>query len=200
MDLLKPGQKLNLCFQKDGNFVEITSVITQVLSDRLVIDLPPYFMRYIEFLEVGRMLTVKVFSKIGTIDFNTVVITSPLEDSFSVELDYNAMKLTPGKDLPVINAIELMNIKSNDIEMTVKTFKLSTEYVKFYSDKPLKIGEIFDCELLLPKDYGTIKFKITLSEVDPVYDNEYTAMYSTMSEDDRQTLLYYMYLYSNNTD
>ena len=23
MDLLKPGQKLNLCFQKDGNFVEI---------------------------------------------------------------------------------------------------------------------------------------------------------------------------------
>ena len=200
MDLLQSGQKLSLCFQKESNLVEITCTIAQVLDDRLVIELPPYFMRYVEYLEVGRRLTVKVFSKLGTIDFNTVVITSPLEESFSVELDYNAMKLTPGKDIPFINAIELMNIKSKDVEMTVKTFEISTEYIKFYSDKALNIGEIFDSELLLPKNYGTITFRITLTEVDPVYDNEYTAVYSSMSENDRQSLLYYMYLYSNNSE
>ena len=48
----------------------------------------------------------------------------------------------------------------------------------------------------LPKDYGTIKFKVTVTDVDPVYDNEYTGVYSNMTEDDRQALLYYMYLYS----
>ncbi len=200
MDLLKLGQKLSLCFQKEGNIVEITCSISQILADRLVIELPPYFMRYIEYLEVGKRLTVKVFSKLGTIDFNTVVITSPLEESFSVELDYNAMKLTPGKDIPFVNAIELMNLRAGDLELTVKTFEISTEYIKFYSDKSLNIGEVFECELLLPKNYGTISFKITLTEVDPVYDNEYTAVYSTMSEENRQALLYYMYLYSNNSD
>ncbi len=200
MDLLKPGQKLCICFQKEGNLVEIICTISQILDDRLVIDLPPYFMRYIAYLEVGCRLTVKVFSKLGTVDFNTIVITSPLEDNFSVELDYNAMKLTPGKDIPFINDIELMNIKSGETALTVKTFEISTEYIKFYSDNLLKIGEVFDCELILPKDYGTISFKITLTEVDPVYDNEYTAVYFTMTEDDRQALLYYMYLYSNNTD
>lgn len=200
MDLLKSGQKLSLSFQKEGNLVEITCVIAQVLEDRLVIELPPYFMRYIEYLEVGKRLTVKVFSKLGTVDFNTVVISSPLEENFSVELDYNAMKLTPGKDIPFINAIELMNLKSKDETLTVKTFEISTEYIKFYSDKVLTVGDVFDCELLLPKDYGTIIFKITLTENDPVYDNEYTAVYSMMSEENRQALLYYMYLYSNNSD
>lgn len=200
MDLLKSGQKLNLCFQKEGNLVEITCVIAQVLDDRLVIELPPYFMRYIEYLEVGHRLTVKVFSKLGTVDFNTIVITSPLEDNFSVELDYNAMKLTPGEEIPFVSAIEMMTLKSEDTTMTVKTFELSTEYVKFYSDKPLSIDQIFDCELILPKNYGTIICKISIKEVDQVYDNEYTAVYSMMSEENRQALLYYMYLYSNNSD
>lgn len=200
MDLLKSGQKLNLCFQKENNIVEITCIISQVLEDRLVIDLPPYFMRYINYLEVGCPLTIKVFSKLGTIDFNTVVISSPLEDNFSIELDYNALKLTPGKDIPFINDIELMNMKSDSNTMTVKTFEISTEYIKFYCDLTVNIGEVFDCELLLPGNYGTISFKINVTEVDPVYDNEYTAVYSTMSEENRQSLLYYMYLYSNNSD
>ena len=194
------GHRLNLCFQKEGNLVEITCVIAQVLDDRLVIELPPYFMRYIEYLEVGHRLTVKVFSKLGTVDFNTIVITSPLEDNFSVELDYNAMKLTPGEEIPFVSAIEMMTLKSEDTTMTVKTFELSTEYVKFYSDKPLSIDQIFDCELILPKNYGTIICKISIKEVDQVYDNEYTAVYSMMSEENRQALLYYMYLYSNNSD
>ncbi len=200
MNLLKTGQKLSLCFQKDGNLVEIICDILNVMDDRLVIELPPYFMRYIEYLDVGKRLTIKVFSKVGTIDFNTVVITSPLEDNFSVELDYNAMKLTPSKDIPVIKAIELMNMKTEDSSMTVKTFEISTEYIKFYSDLSLKIGTDYDCELLLPKDYGTISFRITLTELDPVYDNEYTAVFSTMTENARQTLLYYMYVYSSNSD
>ena len=59
---------------------------------------------------MGEPLTIKVFSKIGTVDFNTIIISSPLEDEFSVELDYNAMKLTPTEDIPMVEAVEAMNI------------------------------------------------------------------------------------------
>ena len=93
MDLLKAGQKLSILFQKEDSLVEIACVISALLEDRIVIDLPQYFMRYIEYLDVGCSLTIKAFSKIGTVDFNTIVITSPLEDEFSVELDYNFSKL-----------------------------------------------------------------------------------------------------------
>ena len=200
MDLLRIGQKLGIFFQKEENLVEIDCTIAGIYDDRLVIELPQYFMRYIEYLEEGKTLTVKVFSKVGTLDFNTVIISSPLEDEFSVELDYNAMRLTPAEDMPVVKSIETINIRKSDSLSAAKTFEISTEYLKFYSDKEFKTEDVIDCELLLPKRFGIISFKGTITEVDPVYDNEYTVAYSTMTEESKQNLLYYMYVYEFDAD
>ena len=200
MDLLSEGQKLNLYIQKAGNIVEMVCSIERVFDDRLDVTLPQYFMRYIEYLQVGCRLTVKVFSKLGTIDFNTVVISSPLEECFSIELDYNAMKLTPSSEIPVIDAIEYVEIKQSEGELRLKTFQISTVFFKFYSDRKFSVDDMIGGSLILPKDYGIIKFKAVISEIDPVFDNEFTAKYITMSENDRQNLLYYMYIYSTNAD
>ena len=200
MDLIKVGQKLNINFPKDDKIVEITATISGIYDDRIVIDLPPYFMRYIEYLEVGEPLTIKVFSKIGTVDFNTIIISSPLEDEFSVELDYNAMKLTPTEDIPMIEDVEAMNITFEERTFRVNTFEIATRYIKFYSDYSFEVGNELECDLNLPDKCGIIKFKGQISYVDPVYDNEFTVSYTMMTEEDRQTLLYYMYLYSNDVD
>ena len=198
---IKSGQKISIYFQKGENLVEISCLITKAYEDRIVVELPQYFMRYIEFLNVGQRLTVKVFSKIGTVDFNTIIISSPLEDDFMIEYDRNAIKLTPTSEIPSVEAIESLNIKLPDSNiLREKTFVLSTEYIKSYSDYSFKVNDTFEGELILPKNYGIINFTGTVTEVDPVYDNEFTASYSNMIEEDRQALLYYMYLYSNNSD
>ncbi len=199
MELLKAGQKLSIFFQKEDKLVEIACTISDVEEDRMTIELPPYFMRYIEFLEVGKTLTIKVFSKVGTLDFNTIIISSPLEDNFSVELDNNAIKLTPSEEIPVVNAVEVLNITTEEKTHKVNTFEISTEFLKFYSDYEFHLEDTFECELILPKNYGIIRFRGTVIYVDPVYDNEYKITYSCMSESDRLALLYYMYLYSNNS-
>lgn len=200
MDLLSEGQKLNLYIQKAPNIVEMVCSIEHVYDDRLEVALPQYFMRYIEYLQTGCKLTAKVFSKLGTIDFNTVVISSPLEENFAIELDYNAMKLTPSSDIPVIDAMEIIQINQPEGVLQFKTFEISTSYVKFYSDKKFKLSDIIEGSLILPKDYGIIKFKAVISEIDTVFDNEFTAKFMIMSENDRQNLLYYMYIYSTNAD
>ena len=200
MDLLQKGQKISINIYKQDKLVEMLGKINDIFDDRLEVELPPYFMRYVECLDVGSHLTVKVFSKFGTIDFNTVVITSPLEDNFCIELDYNAMKFIPGEDMPVVDAIEKLNIIRNNEVISAKTLELSTEYIKLYSGTDLEIDDNFDCELILPDDYGIIKFKATVIYKDTIYDNEYKVSYYSMSEDDRQTLLYYMYVYIKNYD
>mgnify|MGYP001035113523 CR=1 FL=1 len=200
MDLLREGQKITIYFQKSTNMVEMSCEIEKVFDDRLDLLLPQYFMRYIECLQVGAKLTAKAFSKLGTIDFNTVVIASPLEDNFTIELDYNSLKLTPGNELPVIEAIEKIDIKHRDEVYPTKTFEISSEYVKFYSDKTFVIGDFIDCSLKLPKTYGIINFRAAVSEIDAIYSNELTAQISTMTENDRQNLLYYMYVYTTNSD
>lgn len=200
MDLFTEGQKITLYFQKNTNMVEMICSVEKVLDDRLDLILPQYFMRYIEFLQVGCKITAKAFSKLGTIDFNSVVIYSALEDTFTIELDYNSVRLTPGKELPVVSAIERLEVKRENEIALCKTFELSTDYIKFYSEQKFDIEEEFEATLILPKDYGIIKFKAVITEVDPVYDNEYTALFTTMTEVDRQSVLYYMYVYSKDAD
>ena len=201
MDLLQQGQKLSINIQKDDTLVEIIGTITELYDDRIIIELPPYFMRYIEYLDVGKNLTVKVFSKIGTIDFNTVVISSPLEDdNFAIEFDANALKLTVGSEIPVIDAMENIRIYTKEWSQIVKTLQISTDFIKIYSNKVFKIDDTFNCELMLPQEYGTIKFGATITAIDPIYEKEYTATYYNMNETDRQTLLYYMYAYSNSSE
>lgn len=200
MDLFTEGQKLTLFFQKDSNMVEMTCSIEKVLDDRLDLALPPYFMRYVEFLQVSKKLTAKAFSKFGTIDFNTVVISSPLEDCFTIEMDYNSIRLTSGDKLAVVKAIESIEVTNSNETLKLKTFELSTEYIKFYCDKKLTLNEEVECTLKLPKNYGIIPFKAVIFEIDPIYENEHTVVFTTMTETARQSLLYYMYMYSKDTD
>lgn len=200
MDLFREEQKISLFFCKNDTMVEIVCTLDKVYDDRLELILPQYFMRYIEFLQVGKSLTAKAFSKFGTVDFNTIIITSPLEECFTIELDYNSLKLTPGAEIPFIRAVENLDVVINNSVQSLKTFEISTENIKFTSDKKLEINEIIDCVLNLPKDYGIISFKATIVEVDPIYENEYTAEYLTMTELGRQALLYYMYMYTKDID
>ena len=200
MDLITEGQKITLFFQKNTNMVEMKCSIEKVYDDRLDLVLPQYFMRYIDFLQVGSKLTVKVFSKLGTIDFNTVILCSPMEENFTIELDYNSLKLTPNEEIPVISAIEIVEIVDSDLVNTHKSFEISTEQIKIYSDKKYQVDDEVNCRLVLPEDYGIIKFIGTVVEVDPVYSTEYTIKYRTMTEENRQNLLYYMYMYSTNSD
>ena len=199
MDLIQQGQKISLNIIKQETLVEILGTINEVFDDRLIVDLPPYFMRYIEYLDMGCVVTAKIFSKLGTIDFNSMIISSPLEQGhLEMELDVNALKFTPGNELPIIDSIENLKIIHKDGIINTQTFEISTDYIKFYSEKKLSIDESFDCELYLPEDYGTITFKATVTAQDIVYENEYTANIFSMNEQDRETLLYYMYMYASN--
>ena len=200
MDILREGQKVTIFFQKQNKMVEMSCEIENLYNDRMDLVLPQYFMRYVECLQVGAKLTAKVFSKLGTIDFNTVVISSPLEDNFTVELDYNALKLTEGNDIPKIDAVETLEITLNNELYVTKTLEISTEYIKFNSEKKLALSENIECTLKLPKTYGIINFKAVVSEIDAIYSNEITATIETMTENDRQNVLYYMYVYTTNSD
>ena len=197
MELIHSGQKISINIEKNDRIVEIIGTINEVLDDRLLVDLPQYFMRYIEYLEVGKPLTAKIFSKMGTIDFNTVVISSPLETAFTIELDYNAVRLTPDEEVPAIEAMEILKVtRENNSVLTLKTTNISIEKIICLCNDSMEVEEKLNCELILPKDYGTITFKATVIKRDIVYDNEYTLSCYGMSEENRQSLLYYMYMYT----
>lgn len=200
MDLFTEEQKITLIFQKQNSMVEMICVIDKIFDDRLELRLPQYFMRYINYLQVGNKITAKAFSKLGTIDFNTIVMSSPLEDSFVIELDYNSLKLTPGNELPKIQAIEHLELYSGERQIDAKTFEISSDYIKFTTNENFKLDDTLNAKIKLSKNYGIISFIGVITEIDEVYDNEFTLHFSTITELDKQTLLYYMYMYTKDID
>ena len=200
MDLIKKEQKVALIFPKEDKLVEVICTIGKVYDDRLDLILPQYFMRYLNYLQVGCKLTVKIFTKLGTIDFNTVVISSPLEDAFSIELDYNSIKLSSGEENFKIDAVERFELVNGEEVLSCKTIEISATHIKFQSNKKFKLDEFYDCNLFLPQGYGIINFKGVISEIDSDYENEYTLRYSILDEESVQKILYYMYMYSKDSD
>ena len=199
MNLFKKDQRVALYIEKKDIVVEIVCTINKILDDRLILNLPQYFMRYIDILQVGTKLMAKVFSKLGTIDFNSIIISSPLEDSFAIELDYNAIKFVDNADLTVIEEIHPLKINDNIEEITAETIEISTQNLKFtYQENKFKLNQILDFTLHLPKNYDIINFKGIISHIDEIYENEYTVTYSIISDVARQNLLYYIYMKNMN--
>ena len=199
MNLFKKDQRVALYIEKKDIVVEIICTINKILDDRLILNLPQYFMRYIDILQVGTKLMAKVFSKLGTIDFNSIIISSPLEDSFAIELDYNAIKFVDNADLTVIEEIHPLKINDNIEEITAETIEISTQNLKFtYQENKFKLNQILDFTLHLPKNYDIINFKGIISHIDEIYENEYTVTYSIISDVARQNLLYYIYMKNMN--
>lgn len=199
MYLFKENQRVALYIEKNDMQVEIVCTIDRVCTDRLFLNLPKYFMRYIDILKVGTKIMVKVFAKSGTIDFNSIIITSPLEESFAIELDYNAIKFVDDNDIMIIEDILPLIIKTKDETINTKTIEISNKDLKFISEEgKFKINQDLNFSLQLPKDYGIINFRGIITQIDEIYENEYTTTYSIISDKDRQNLLYYIYMYNNN--
>ena len=65
----------------------------------------------------------------------------------------NSINLTTGDSIPVVKAVEYLQIEDGDSVKKVKTFELSTEYLKFYSDKTtLKGVKGKEVEYLISKE------------------------------------------------
>lgn len=197
MELMNVGQNVALFLKKDLSFVEILCKIEQVFEDRLVLALPKYFMRYIELLQVGCKLTAKVISPFGTLDFNSVVISSPLEENFSIEFDKNAYNLSPNGEKQSLQVFDDIEIKYSGKTLHLKTLEISPTEIIFSSKEKFKVDDIIEASIYLPNNYGIIKFKGIISDFDKSYPDEYTAKYISMDEQNRKLLLYYIYM---NTD
>ena len=95
MNLLSKEQKIALIFQKGDNLIEIICTIEKIYDDRLELALPQYFMRYIDSLQVNSSVTAKVFTKFGTIDFNSVITVLKIISTFSFFSSIERRRFSP---------------------------------------------------------------------------------------------------------
>lgn len=195
MNLVREGQKLNLIFNKGEKTVEITCVVSEVFYDRIVVDLPKSFMRYIEHLTSGCEVSVRVFSTAGLIAFNSVIINGGLEEQFTIEYDEDFVSMEHYSESPSVEEIVEMSIKEQNASnvISAKTIEIGTKGMKFVSSSKLEVGSVYDFEINIGEEFGTIEFSGLINSNDEVFPEEYEMSYTKISGEDRQNILRFIY-------
>lgn len=195
MNLVREGQKLNLIFNKGEKTVEITCVVSEVFYDRIVVDLPKSFMRYIEHLTSGCEVSVRVFSTAGLIAFNSVIINGGLEEQFTIEYDEDFVSMEHYSESPSVEEIVEMSIKEQNTPNLIfaKTIEIGTKGMKFVSSSKLEVGSVYDFEINIGEEFGTIEFSGLINSNDEVFPEEYEMSYTKISGEDRQNILRFIY-------
>lgn len=195
MNLVREGQKLNLIFNKGEKTVELTCIVSRVFYDRIVVELPKSFMRYIECLASGCEVSVRVFSTAGLLAFNSVIINGGLEDEFTIEYDDNNVKMEHYSESPSIEEILEMTIKDvkKSTQYSAKTIEIGTKGVKFVCKDKLELDSVYDFVLSVGDEFGNIEFSGIINSNDEVFPEEYEMSYTKISGDDRQNILRFIY-------
>ena len=195
MNLVREGQKLNLIFNKGDKTVEITCVVAGVEFDRLIVELPKSFMRYIEFLATGCEVSVRVFSTAGILAFNSIIINGGLEDFFSIEYDEDAVRMEPYTESPSVEEILDLMIKDKTGKVyTAKTIEIGTKGLKFVCEgSKLELETAYNFTLITNEEFGNIEFTGLINSYDEVFPEEYVMSYTKISGVDRQNILRFIY-------
>lgn len=160
MSLFQENQKAKIIFGADNKIVEMDCYIEKIYYDRIKLGLPKAADRYTPYLKVGNDITINVFSHVGVVVQDSIILTSPLEKSFTIEYDMDAVRIENRRrnkrfsancDIIIFRPL-LGNIETQLID-------ISTRGLRYYSDIPLEAGSEYDCKVLLKPTDAKILFK-----------------------------------------
>jgi len=159
MGLFQENQKAKIIFEADDKIVEMDCYIAKIYYDRLKMELPDSSNRYHNYLKSGTLIKFKIFSQVGIISQDSIVLTSPEEKDFTVEYDANSLDIQNrrhGKRYSANCNLVIFRPLLGNIE--TKLIDISARGLRYYSDIPLETGSIFDCKVTLTES-SKIMFK-----------------------------------------
>jgi len=181
MGLVQVLQKAKIIFDSDGHKVELDCTVDEVLFDRIRLVFTKSFMRYLNALEPGNELLIKVFAPQGVIQFHSMVISSPLEKFFEIEYDEDAINLEMDYSAKIDNLDNLIIKRPLLGDISTKIINMDATWLSFCTVTPLNLNSTFD--FIITIDNEEIMFKGKL--VAEVEENCFKAQIVEISQHDK---------------
>ena len=192
MGLFQENQKAKIIFEANDKIVEIDCYIEKIYYDRLKLELPKAASRYTPYLKTGKYLTINVFSRIGVLIQDSIVLTSPLEREFTVEYDKDAIRIENRRRIKRYSAnCDLVIFRPLLGNIDTKIIDISTSGLRYYSDVPLEAGSEYDFKLILRPTEAKILFKGKILDNKGLPAGVYRMFINKISYKEKQMLLVY---------
>lgn len=146
---IKPNQKVKLFL--DSMDVIIDCSVKSHDNDRIVLDFDKNILEYAEYLQEGDEIGVKIFTPVGIIVFDSMILNSPLEKEFVIECVESSPKVQRREYARVPFQTKIILEKSNKTLLIAQTIDISGGGIKFLTKEE-------DNNAFLPEE----KVKITL--------------------------------------
>lgn len=188
MGLVQINQKAKIIFDSEGHSVELDCTVDDVLFDRIRLVFVKSFMRYLDYLDVGNELLIKVFAPQGIIQFHSMVISSPMEKYFEIEYDEDAINLEMDYSAKIDKLDNLIIKRPLLGNISTKIISMDKTWLSFCTVTPLNVNSTFDFVMTLDNEEVSFKGKI-VNETD---ENTFKVQILEISKHDKD--VYYNFL------
>lgn len=173
MKEFEAGQKLTLRF-KTYSFQTITISCTVKWSekDRIALVYPEKYLNVAKNLHVGKDLEVVVYTNSGIYVFDSIVMHSPLEHDFVIEIPDEKKRMQRRDYVRAHFGFEFLLSKGN-LKIKTKTINIGGGGIRFKVNEELRTNDIWDFTLYLADNteihgqgvilYSLLQGKITTS-------------------------------------
>ncbi len=147
---LENGQKVKIKFNTlTINDTELTCTVKWYENDRVSLVFPEDSEQYIKDFPEGREIEVVIYTNSGIFVFDSIVINSPLENDFVIELPDEKKKVQRRDYIRAHAGLKLV-IHREDKKYETRTINVGGGGIRFITEEKLDINELWNFSLFLP--------------------------------------------------
>ncbi|HSA06654.1 MAG TPA: PilZ domain-containing protein [Candidatus Gastranaerophilales bacterium] len=148
---LDKGQKIKINFNTPlRNDVSITCEIKECKNDRISLVFPKEQQDFIKDLPEGKEIEVVIYTNSGIFAFESIIINSPLEQDFVIELPDEKKKIQRRDYIRTPINLKLV-LNREDMNYETRTINVGGGGIRFVSKEKPNINDLWKFMLVLPE-------------------------------------------------
>jgi len=150
------GQEVKIKFDTHSlSDIELNCTVKWYENDRISLIIPEEGASYMKDLPEGKELEVVIYTDSGVFAFESIVINSPLEQNFVIEMPDEKKKVQRREYIRAPINLKLL-LNRNDIQHETRTINIGGGGIRFIAQEKLDIDDLWKFILYLP-DGKTIR-------------------------------------------
>lgn len=188
MGEIRENQLIKLFFKDaEGSEKELNCSIKSIQKDRISLNSPNDIMQYVDYLQEGDDISVKIFTPTGIKAYNAIVLNSPLENDFVIEFVENYIEIQRRKYLRMDCEAKVL-IEVGREKVVTHTIDIGGGGVRFTSETPFEPNQTVNCFIFLP-EFSAIQAQGIIIKEKHLKEKEYVIFFTKIDEKDRTKLL-----------
>jgi len=188
MGEIRENQLTKLFFKDtEGSEKELNCSIKKIYKDRIFLNYPKEIMDYVDYLQEGDDVSVKIFTPSGIKAYDAIVLNSPLENDFVIEFIEDYIEIQRRKYLRMDFEAKVL-IQAGMLKLVTYTIDIGGGGIRFSGEESFEPNQTVSCHIFLP-EFPAIQAQGIIIKEKHLKENEYVIFFTKINEKDRTKLL-----------